>query len=149
MKKAFSLIELMLVVAISAAISAIAIPNYKDYVNKAKVAEMISTIDPCQTQVYQSYLKDGTFPDSDKVTCPVKGKISAYYSTTAAYSQFIVTNADLYRAGNKDNPYKLYIRLTINEDTGDISFSCGWPATGESNGVPKDLMPSSCTDKMT
>lgn len=157
--KAFSLIELMLVVAISAAISAVAIPNYKDYVNKAKVAEMISTIDSCQTQIYQFFLKNGSFPDgsaNQQVICQgqrlssssitLRGKISASYSATTTYSQFIVTNSDLH-ASSSTTPYNLYIRLTI-DSSGDIKYSCGWPSS-ESNGVPLSIMPSSCTNNIT
>jgi len=162
--KAFSLVELMIVVAISAAISAIAIPNYKDYINKAKVTEMISIVDPCQTQIYQYFIKNGGFPDgtTTPVTCQgqtikvaavpattdtaIKGKIHAAYQQTASYAQFILINEDL--KPSSGTPYNLYVRLTINPTTGDISFSCGYPASA-SNAMPVSYMPPNCTATMS
>ena len=152
---AFSLVELMLVVAISAGISAVAIPNYKNYINKAKVINMISLIDPCQTQIYQYYLKNGAFPDgstSQPVTCQgitlstsaklLKDKIKAAYNQTSNECIFTVTHTDLHPSGAPTQLYPLQIKLTIDNTSGDISFSCR-PGTSDPS-MPPDYMPANC-----
>ncbi len=152
--KAFSLIELMLVVAITAAISAIAIPNYKEYINKAKVSAMISAIDPCQTQIFQYFLKNGSLPDGisagQPVTCQgqtlgaapmqIADKIFVTYTYSANISQFTITHSDLHPSGSS-TLYQIYVKLDAS--SGDIAYSCG---TFTANPLPAALLPpSTCT----
>ncbi len=150
--KAFSLIELMLVVAITAAISAIAIPNYKEYINKAKVSAMISAIDPCQTQIFQYFLKNGSLPDGSTgatgqpVTCQgqtlgstpmqIADKIFVTYTYSASTATFIITHSDLHPSGS-DTLYQIYVKLDAS--SGDIAYSCG---TSTANPLPEALLKS-------
>jgi type IV pilus assembly protein PilA len=53
--KAFSLIELMVVIAIVALLSAVAIPSYSDYIAKSKVAEINGLIDSATGQWAEKY----------------------------------------------------------------------------------------------
>lgn len=168
-KKAFSLVELMLVVAITAIISAVAIPSYKDYVNRSKVSAMISLIDPCQTQIYQYFLKNGALPDGasagQTVSCQgvdslpigtnppttpnLSDKVSASYTyqavdpqnptTTPAYSQFNINHSDLHPTGQNSVIAKMYVRLTATG--GDLTYICG---TFSSNAMPTTLIPATC-----
>lgn len=158
---AFSLTELMIVVAIAALITAIAIPNYKTYVSKARVTNMISTIEPCQTQVYQTFLQTASFPAT--VTCYgqsvsgttpalLKDKIYVAYTVGASgsYAQFQVQSDDLVTSGT--TRANLYIRITQTAFTyyggGDISYSCG-TITSDTNRVPDKYLPSGCSEKLS
>jgi type IV pilus assembly protein PilA len=50
-QKGFTLIELMIVVAIIGILAAVAIPQYKDYTAKAKASAVISSVDPMKTAI--------------------------------------------------------------------------------------------------
>ncbi|MFZ1640768.1 MAG: pilin [Candidatus Contendobacter sp.] len=61
-QQGFTLIELMIVVAIVGILAAIAIPAYKDYTVRAKVSECAATIGACKTSVTEFYNTRGNFP---------------------------------------------------------------------------------------
>ena len=61
-QKGFTLIELMIVVAIIGILAAIAIPAYQDYTVRSKVTEMINSAGVCKTSVAEYYQSLGAFP---------------------------------------------------------------------------------------
>ena len=62
--KGFTLIELMIVVAIIAILAAIAISQYQDYVIRAQVAEAANLADGVKTAVGEFYNNYGRFPSA-------------------------------------------------------------------------------------
>jgi type IV pilus assembly protein PilA len=62
MQKGFTLIELMIVVAIIAILAAIAIPAYQDYLIRSQVSEGAVLADGAQTAVAEFYSNKGIFP---------------------------------------------------------------------------------------
>lgn len=159
--RAFSLTELMIVIAIVAFISAVAVPNYKSYLNKSKVTNMISTIEPCQIQVYQTFLQTASFPQT--VTCygkslnatmstsSLRGNINAAYIVAAdgSFAQFKV-QSDVVSVGT--TLANLYIRFTQSSLTsyggGDIGYLCG-TVSSDANSMPTKYLPAGCTDVMS
>jgi type IV pilus assembly protein PilA len=64
MQKGFTLIELMIVVAIIAILAAIAISQYQDYVIRSQVSEGSSLADGVKTAVGEFFNNYGRFPNS-------------------------------------------------------------------------------------
>jgi type IV pilus assembly protein PilA len=62
LQQGFTLIELMIVVAIIGILAAIAIPAYQDFTIRAKVTEMINAAVVCKTSVSEYYQWKGAFP---------------------------------------------------------------------------------------
>jgi type IV pilus assembly protein PilA len=68
-QQGFTLIELMIVVAIIGILAAVALPAYQDYTNKAKVAEVVLAASQCRTIVSEVYQTATTGPGADSWGC--------------------------------------------------------------------------------
>lgn len=62
-QKGFTLIELMIVVAVIGVLAAIAMPQYQKYVAKSEVASVLATLTGAKTNVEAFAVETGAFPD--------------------------------------------------------------------------------------
>src|SRR5881396_4315990 len=77
-QQGFTLIELMIVVAIIGILAAIAIPAYQDYTIRSKVTELVNAAGVCKTGVAEYYQSKGKMPAStDEAGCSDKGTAAA------------------------------------------------------------------------
>jgi type IV pilus assembly protein PilA len=92
-QKGFTLIELMIVVAIIGILAAIAIPAYQDYTIRSKVTELINAAGVCKTSVAEYYQAVGLFPtDETKAGCSNVGTANTVPPVVAA-TGLITVNA--------------------------------------------------------
>ena len=97
----FTLIELMIVVAIIGIIAAIAIPSYQDYLARAQVSEAMSLTSGMKTPLAEWYADKGFFPQTiASVTGVSSGKyVASIAFTTVANSPTITVDATMKTTG--------------------------------------------------
>src|SRR6266581_1407504 len=69
--KGFTLIEVMIVVAIVAVLAAIALPNYADYIKRGKIIEATSALSDLRTRYEQYFLDNRTYAGGCAVIKPI------------------------------------------------------------------------------
>jgi type IV pilus assembly protein PilA len=93
-QKGFTLIELMIVVAIIGILAAIAIPAYNDYTIRAKVTEGITAMAAAKTAVGEFYVSNGSMP-ANITAAGFSQTINSKYVRTIAYTRDSVSAATL------------------------------------------------------
>ena len=116
----FTLIELMIVVAIIAILAAIAIPAYQDYTTRAKVSEGLGMAASAKSAVTEYYTSIGSFPD-DNSTAGLAGTISSNYVRNVQVSSggIITVSMNGTNLGASGN-----IVLTPSANSGSITWNC-------------------------
>jgi len=126
MQKGFTLIELMIVVAIVGILAAVAIPAYQDYTVRAQVSEGISLASAAKAAVVESYGSNGAWPaDNTAAGLGTSTDIKGKYVSSVAVAANVVTvtfgqNAN--SAITTDNTLIFTAGLSKN---GDVSWQCG------------------------
>ncbi|EPI0158430.1 pilin, partial [Neisseria gonorrhoeae] len=65
LQKGFTLIELMIVIAIVGILAAVALPAYQDYTARAQVSEAILLAEGQKSAVTEYYLNNGIWPENN------------------------------------------------------------------------------------
>lgn len=133
----FTLIELMIVVAIIGILAAIAIPAYQDYTIRAQVSEGLVLADKAKTAVWEYYSNKGHLPSSNaSAYIPSPTSISGNYVSQVK----IANSAIIVTYGNKANSAIRSRTLVLSAITNgqNLSWTCS------SATLSGKYVPSSC-----
>jgi type IV pilus assembly protein PilA len=139
MQKGFTLIELMIVVAIIAILAAIAIPAYQDYLIRSQVSEGAVLSDGSKTALAEFYSNKGRFPTSNAsaglaTSTSIKGQyVSSIDTSTSGKIVALYSGA---KANTKINAKTLIFSAVTN------GGSIEWHCTGGT--VDAKYLPTSC-----
>jgi type IV pilus assembly protein PilA len=132
-QKGFTLIELMIVVAIIGILAAIAIPAYQDYTIRSQATEGASLAEGVKVAMQDYYAQHGTWPTSLTATDAAKGLnftgavTGQYVSATATTTVGDINLTFGNRANAKlaGSVLSIYAALSAN---GDVVWICGQQA---------------------
>ena len=141
MQKGFTLIELMIVVAIIAILAAIAIPAYQDYLVRSQVSEASTLADGAKTAIAEYYSNTGDFPPSNKsaglaTDTDIKGK---YVKSVNVGTDPGIIEVEFGTGANKAIQTSMFALSAITH-AGSIEWSCASAKTT----VEAKYLPTSC-----
>ncbi|ENX8990014.1 pilin [Neisseria gonorrhoeae] len=157
LQKGFTLIELMIVIAIVGILAAVALPAYQDYTARAQVSEAILLAEGQKSAVTEYYLNHGEWPkDNTSAGVASASDIKGKYVKEVKVEKGVVT-AKMLSSGVNNEIKNKKLSLWAKREAGSVKWFCGQPVTRADNGnvakagadnekINTKHLPSTCRD---
>ncbi|HGO7183067.1 TPA: pilin [Neisseria meningitidis] len=157
LQKGFTLIELMIVIAIVGILAAVALPAYQDYTARAQVSEAILLAEGQKSAVTEYYLNHGIWPgDNSDAGVASASDIKGKYVQSVEVKNGVVTATMLSTGVNKEIQGKK-LSLWAKRQAGSVKWFCGQPVTRDATNaddvtaasdkqIDTKHLPSTCRD---
>lgn len=139
MQKGFTLIELMIVIAIIAILAAIALPAYSDYTVRSKVSELIVAADACKNSVAEYYQSQSALP-ANISAAGCSNNTSPFVTSLGVAAGVITVTANATGAPHLPTAAAGTFVLTPTASTPDKPID--WSCTAST--IPKKYLPGPC-----
>ncbi|HGH7004363.1 TPA: pilin [Neisseria meningitidis] len=144
LQKGFTLIELMIVIAIVGILAAVALPAYQDYTARAQVSEAILLAEGQKSAVTEYYLNHGIWPaNNNSAGVASSSTIKGKYVKEVTVANGVITATMLSTGVNKEIQGKK-LSLWAKRQDGSVKWFCGQPVTR--NDTAKDDTVAADTD---
>lgn len=142
MQKGFTLIELMITVAIVGILAAVALPAYQDYTIRAQVTEGISLASGAKAAVAEFHSNKGSFPtNNDDAGLTAAGATGKFVKGVEVVDGVIT--ATFGNEANQNIEDETIVLTPVEGTAGNLVWSCGGSMVGGDN---QKYLPSSCRD---
>ncbi|HFB7088569.1 TPA: pilin, partial [Neisseria gonorrhoeae] len=138
LQKGFTLIELMIVIAIVGILAAVALPAYQDYTARAQVSEAILLAEGQKSAVTEYYLNHGKWPeDNDKAGVASSSSIKGKYVKQVKVENGVVT-AEMKSDGVNKEIKDKRLSLWGRRENGSVKWFCGQPVKRNGDNADND-----------